>query len=115
MLHTYIRFPRQGTYDFLSSPIPPYRFRLSWEPPSLARLGLNPFPKLNTSLARHSFTLPGGLSDYLWPEMLTMLQRLSQTLLNNRLCMVMPLLVAVCDTPFTALRRLILPYEVFQL
>lgn len=82
-----------------------------------ARLGLNPFPKLNTPLVYNPFTLPGGrlLSPSNSPGLLTMLQRLSLTLLNNRLCMVAPLLVAGCDPPFTALRRLILPYEVFQL
>jgi hypothetical protein len=59
MLHTYIRFPRQGNYDFLSSPIPPHRFRLSWESPSFARLGLSlSLPQIEHDAPQKSFYLP---------------------------------------------------------
>lgn len=44
-----------------------------------------------------------------------MLQRLTQTLLNNRLCMVMPFPVAGCHPPFCKLPCIIHPCVVFQL
>ena len=114
--HTIICFPRRGTYNLHTAPTVPSRFSISWEPPLFARLGLTPFPKPNTPLTFDSVTLPGGVShSTIHRNLLTSLQHCQPILLNDRLCMEIPLLAMVVKPPFTALRRLILPCEVFQL
>ena len=82
-------------------------------------LGLISLPQ-SEHTARWRLLLPAGATSLVsksraGSRTLTMLQRLTLTLLNTRLCMVVPLLVAGCHPPFNILRYLILPCEVFQL
>ena len=104
------------TDNLHTAPMLPHRFSISWKPPSFARLGLIFLPQIEHTARRATFTLPGALHQMILGQWyLTMLQRLTLTLPNNRLCMVAPLLVAGCHPPFSTLRCLIMPYHVVQL
>lgn len=77
----------------------------------------NTLPQIE-HIARSGAALPAGglIHADIGPTLyLTMLQRLTQTLPNNRLCVNIPLLVAGCHPPFTWLPMLITSRGIFQL
>lgn len=117
--HSIICFRLRATYNLNTAPNTPVRFGTPWEPPLVAASDLSPFPKVNTPLAGDYFYLPGPR--LLSPSHAPVVGRsrccilVTPRMLNTRLCMIVPFLVAGCHPPFTVSLRLIVPCDVFQL